>query len=195
MGCRQAIGILRVSQLVGVVGHDHFLLAHQRPVVQVQRAGGPGVRGIVGQDRDQFDAALSRQVLPAAPRLLQGVHGIFKHDRLTGPSCRASVGQLHLIVEVLVADRLRHVFVHREGDERLACDRQARHASGVNVPGVVLGVDADALVAQQEVPHRLGARLRDRERYAGQYIVDGHSTLERLGGGGVLAAVTQYRLR
>ncbi|MCY1412091.1 hypothetical protein D9M71_274890 [compost metagenome] len=178
MRCGQALGILRVGQLVGVVGHDHFLLAHQRPVVQVQRASGTRVWGVVGQDRDQLDAALARHVLPTAPRLLQRIDGIFQHDRLTGPSRGAGVGQLHLIVEVLVADRLRHVFVHRKRDERLARDRQARHACRVDVPGVILGVDADALVAQEEVPHCLGTRLRDREGYAGQYVIDGYPALQ-----------------
>ncbi|MNS57344.1 hypothetical protein D3C72_902270 [compost metagenome] len=207
IGGGQRLRILHVGQLVGVVRHDHFLLADQFPVVAIQRTvehehvivgartGGTRVRRVVGQARRQLDSTLPRQVLPGATRLLQRVGGVLEHDRLTGAARRAGVRQLHLVVHVGAADRLREVFIDRVGDVRLPGGRQAWNARGVNVPGVVLGTDADALVAQQEVPHRFIARLRNREWNARQHVVDGQATFQGLGAAGVLHAVIQNRLR
>ncbi|MNZ85160.1 hypothetical protein D3C78_1039400 [compost metagenome] len=55
-------------------------------------------------------------------------------------------------------------------------------------------MDVDALVAQQEIPHRFGAGLRNRERHPGHHIVDGDPAVEGPGVGGISAAVVQYRL-
>ncbi|MCY1425189.1 hypothetical protein D9M71_409720 [compost metagenome] len=127
--------------------------------------------------------------------MLQRVGRILEHQRFTGTACGAGVVQLHLVVHVGAGDRLRQIFVDRVGDECLPGGSQARHASRVDVPGVVLGVDVDALVAQQEVPHGFGAGLRDRERHTWQYVIDGQAAFQRLGAGGVLAAVFQHGLR
>ncbi|MNM83086.1 hypothetical protein D3C81_951320 [compost metagenome] len=206
IGGGQRLRILHVGQLVGVVGHDHFLLAHQLPVVAIQRtveyehvivgarAGGARVRRVVGQVRRQFHSTLARQVLPGAAWLLQRVGRILEHDRFPGPARRAGVGQLHLVVHVGAADRLRQVFVDRVGNECLPGDRQAWHTRRVDVPRVVLGVDAHALIAQQEVPHRFIARLRNREWDARQHVFDGQPTFERLGAAGVFHTVIQHGL-
>ncbi|MNO81737.1 hypothetical protein D3C76_729900 [compost metagenome] len=207
LGRGHRLRVLHVGQFVGVVGHDHFLLAHQLPVVAVQRtvedehvvigagAGGARVRRVVGQARRQLHAALTGQVLPGLARYFHGIGGVLQHDRLTSAASRAGVVQLHLVIHVGIADGLVQVFVDRVVDERLAGGGQGRHACGVDVPGVVLGVDGHALVTQQVVPHRLGAVLRHRERYARQHVLDGQATVLGLGAGGVLHAVVQHALR
>ncbi|MNF66372.1 hypothetical protein D3C84_481620 [compost metagenome] len=172
VGGGQRLGIPGIGQFVSVVGHDHFLLAHQRPVIQFQGTGGTGVRCVVGQDRNLFDPALGRHVLPGTAGTLQRVGGVLEHDRLAGTPRRSGVGQFQLIVDVGVVDRLRHVLVNRKRDKCLTGDGQARHARRVDTPGIVFGANVDALIAQQEIPHRLGTRLRDRERHTGQYIIE-----------------------
>ncbi|MCY1283542.1 hypothetical protein D9M70_324250 [compost metagenome] len=202
----QRLRVLGIGQLVGVVGHDHVLLAHQLPVVAVQRAvedehvvvgaGARGTRvgGVVGQARRQLHPALAGQVLPGAARLLDGIGGVLEHDRLAGAASGTGVLQLHLVVDARAVDDLRQVFVDRVVDERLAGGGQGRHARGIDVPGVVLGVDGHALVTQQVVPHRLGARLRDREGYAGQHVLDGQAAVGGAGTGGILHRVVEHAL-
>ncbi|MNZ95439.1 hypothetical protein D3C78_1145860 [compost metagenome] len=126
--------------------------------------------------------------------MLHGVGGVLEHDRLAGAAGRAGVVQLHLVVHAGVADRLRHVLVDRVVDEPLAGGRQRRHACGIDVPGVVLGVDGHALITQQEIPHHLIARLRDRERDTRQHVLKGQAAVGGLGAGCILYRVVQHRL-
>ncbi|MNF53568.1 hypothetical protein D3C84_349570 [compost metagenome] len=206
VGGGQRLRVLGIGQLVGVVGHDHVLLAHQLPVVAVQRAvedehvvvgagaGGTRVGRVVGQARRQLHAALAGQVLPGAARLFHGVGRVLEHDRLAGAAGRAGVVQLHLVVDARAVDDLRQVLVDRVVDERLAGGGEGRHAGGIDVPGVVLGVDGHTLVTQQVVPHGFGTRLRDREGHARQHVLDGQAAIGGLGASGVLHRVVQHAL-
>ncbi|MNN20883.1 hypothetical protein D3C81_1341850 [compost metagenome] len=102
--------------------------------------------------------------------------------------------ELHLVVGVFGRDGLGHVLVDGVVDEGLPRGGEGRRAGGVHVPGVVLGGDVHPLVAQQEVPHRLGPALGDREGNARQHLVHRHAP--RQGGGvqRVLLGVIQHRL-
>ncbi|MNO63867.1 hypothetical protein D3C76_545860 [compost metagenome] len=102
--------------------------------------------------------------------------------------------ELHLVVGVPGRDRLVHVLVDGVVDEGLPRGGEGRRAGGVHVPGVVLGGDVHPLVAQQEVPHRLGPALGDGEGNARQHLVHRHAP--RQGGGvqRVLPGVVQHRL-
>ncbi|MNM56924.1 hypothetical protein D3C81_681060 [compost metagenome] len=196
-----------IGEFVGVVRHVHFLLAHQGPVVAVQgavedehvivgtRARGAWVRCVVGQVWRQLDPTLTRQVLPGAARLHQRVGGIAQHHRFAGTAGRRGVHQLHLVVGVFGTDGFVHVLVDWVADVRLSGGGQRRYTGRVDVPRVVLGGHAHALVAQEKVPHRLGAGLRNRERDAWQHVVNSRTAFLALGTDGIFQGVVQHRLR
>ncbi|MOA12369.1 hypothetical protein D3C78_1323530 [compost metagenome] len=114
----QRPGVLDVGERVGVVRHEHFLLADQLPVVAVQRAvehvdvvegagaGGARVRRVVGQARRQLDATLAGQVLPGATWVGQRVGRVLEHQRLADAAGRAGVVEFGLEVGVLGVDDL-----------------------------------------------------------------------------------------
>ncbi|MNF80171.1 hypothetical protein D3C84_624080 [compost metagenome] len=146
VGGDQLFDVGVVGELVGVVGHEHFLLAHQRPVVTVEgavedehviigtRARGTGVWGVIRQVRCKLDPALPRQVLPGAAWLHQRVGGVTQHHCFTGTPGWRGVHQFHLVVGVFGADGFAHVLVDRVADVGLTCGGQGRHTSGIDVP-------------------------------------------------------------
>ena len=107
---------LVVRQPVAAVRDVHLLLADELPVVAVDRAvehrhvvvrsraGGAGIRRVVREVGCEPHAALSRQVLPGAARLLQRVDGVDRQQRLAIAAGGPDVDELVVPVRIGGAD-------------------------------------------------------------------------------------------
>ncbi len=174
-------GCLVVGQPVAAVRNVHLLLADELPVEAVDRAvehrdvvvgsrtRRAGVRRVVSEVGRELHAALARQVLPRLARLLQRIDGVDEQQRFAVAPGWPDVVQLDVPVGIGGADDARLLrIVDRPRPVRIAAHGERRHAGRVDVPVVVArAVVAEAAVAQQVIPDRLGAGLRNRERIAG----------------------------
>ncbi|MNQ29201.1 hypothetical protein D3C85_425110 [compost metagenome] len=167
-----------VGQLVGVVRHQHFPLAHQLPVVLVRRAAeqvdhvvgaqavGGADRRVVGDLRGAQHAALPGVVDPGQAALAGLVDGLVDQGLATGDALRrADLAQV-----VVEAVRLR--VTHGRGHHHLHLPAHGREvAVGLHhhFRGVVL-VAAGA-VAHQVVVEGFEGRPGDRERHAALLVV------------------------
>ena len=188
-------------QPVGVVRHVHLALAHEFPVVAVDRSvehvelvggaqpvgGRPGV--VVGDVRGAPYPALAGVVGPGVAGLPELVHGlVHQHDVARQPRRRERflLEQDHRVAE----------FFQRHARQRVAqLDFQALLDQRVVAAAGDRGLADDARhrlapIPQQVVPDHLQAVVRDREGDADHRVAHSVAVVHELrGGGGVAGGV------
>ena len=182
---------------ITVVGHQHFALAEQFPLVAIRRAiervdhigrgqaAGVGLQGIIGQRRQTAYAAIVRAV---APRLASGQHlveRVLHHQRRTGQLGRG--GDAILVVQHgVVQVRVSHAFAVIDViDVPIALDVVGPATDHHRL--VVDHVALVTLVMQDVVPDHLDAALRDREGNARGCALNTVAVGDQFGADGVVA--------
>jgi hypothetical protein len=129
---------LVIRESVRAVRDVHLLLADELPLVAIERAvehrhvvvgsgaRSTGVRRVVREIGSELHAALTRQVLPGAARLLQRVDGVDPQQRLAVAACGADIADLDQPVRIGGIDRARLLRIEdRPGPVELARGRPA----------------------------------------------------------------------